>query len=175
MVIPDRNGDAFKSWLKSHWKQVMAHGLILGGFVLYCIFLAGPLSDKLEGIQGESRLQDIKLPAVTNNIQYSIISENNTYTIDLTGWAFIKGEDYKDCQTYIILKSDRKTYVFDTLQAYRPRITSTYKSLNLNLDWAGFWAYIPLRKIEAGKYNIGVYIKKGNIEALQYTWKYVTR
>ena len=158
-----------------HWKQLAAHSLILGGFVLYCIFLAGPITDRLESIPGESRLRDISLPGVSGNIQCSIESQINTYTIDIQGWAFIKGEDYKGCQTFIVLKSADKTYVFDTLQANRPDVTRAFKNMNLDLDWSGLYAWIPLRKIESGEYLIGVYIKKDNVEALQYTGKSVTK
>jgi len=39
----------------------------------------------------------------------------------------------------------------------------------LGLEWAGFHAVIPKEEIEDGAYKIGIYVKKGDIEALKYT------
>ena len=45
----------------------------------------------------------------------------------------------------------------------------------MNLNYSGFMALIPARKITNGEYTVGIYIKKGDIEALIYTNKVVTR
>lgn len=154
-----------------HWKQLAMHGLILGAFLFYCFFLAGPLWDRLESIPGESGLHEIKLPGVSTNILGNIDRVDVTkHLLDIRGWAFIKNEDYKGCQTFIVLKSPYKTYVFDTLPFARPDVVEAFKSLNLlGLDQSGFRANIPLRKVGSGEYVIGIYMKKGNIEALVYT------
>jgi len=157
------------SWMKINRKQFIVHGLILGCFALYCIFLAGIVTDMIEEISGESRLQAISLPGISGNILCAPVPDVVTRgLVDIKGWAFIKGEDYKDCQTFIVLKSANNTYVFDTLWQYRPDVAIYFENLGLDLGWSGFWAKIPIRKIKDGEYLIGVYIKKGDKEALQY-------
>ena len=45
----------------------------------------------------------------------------------------------------------------------------------MNLDYSGFVALIPARKIANGEYVIGIYIRKGDIEALIYADKAVIK
>ena len=47
--------------------------------------------------------------------------------------------------------------------------------MDLNLDYSGFVALIPARKIDNGEYIVGIYITKGDIEALQYTDRAITK
>jgi len=44
----------------------------------------------------------------------------------------------------------------------------------MNFDDSGFLAFIPTGDLEAGQYRIGIYIKKGEIEALKYTDEIIT-
>ncbi len=107
--------ETYDSWLEKHMKEFVVHILVLGSFELYCIFLAGALSDRLEGIAGESRLHKISLPAATTNIQYNIGRfDVREHFIEINGWAFIKGKDCDDIEHYLVLKSDDNTYIFDT-------------------------------------------------------------
>ena len=145
------------SWFKAHRKKVITHTAIIAGFVLFTIFVAEPLFDRLERIPGEAQLYQLQLPAETNNIHFSIgdiIIHSNT--IEISGWALI--EEYYVDRTYIVLKSDRHTYIFDTA----PRELGEW-------GWLGFVTNIPLRKIARGEYILGLYITKGDIQALQYT------
>ena len=59
-------------------------------------------------------------------------------------------------------------YIFDTLPEIRFDITGAYLDTGLNLDDSGFIAGVPKEEIEDGAYKIGIYIKKGDMEALQY-------
>jgi len=72
-----------------------------------------------------------------------------------------------------MLKSDSRTYVSDTILQKRPDVTAHFEELGLNLDNSGFLARIPKEGIESGTYELGIYVKKGNIEALSYTQKLV--
>jgi hypothetical protein len=145
-----------KDWFEVHWKKVLVNGLILSAFLAYAFFLAGPLFSKFEVLEGESPLAQVSLPSPTNNIQYFVgrLSASD-YSIEIEGWAYIEGESDEDSQTYIVLKSAGNTYVFEAS----------------SLAWSGFVSVIPLRKIKEGGYNLGLYIKKVGIEALQYTDK----
>ena len=44
----------------------------------------------------------------------------------------------------------------------------------MNFDDSGFFAFIPKGDLEAGQYKIGIYIKKDNTNAFQYTDKIIT-
>ena len=165
------------SWLKTHRKQVITHTSIIVGFVLFTIFVAEPLFDRLEKFSGEAQLQRLQLPTETNDIRYSIgdISTEDPRVVEVGGWAFIEGEDSENSKVYIVLKSSDRTYIFDTHVVRRPDVTEYFKELGLNLDYSGFTALIPARKIANGEYSVGIYIEKGDIEAMQYTNKAITK
>ena len=163
------------SWLRAHRKQVITHTLIVGAFLLFLLFLSEPLFDRLERVAGESRLYKTTLPAETNDIRYDIgdISTDGHTTVEIRGWAFIEGMDSDNSEIYIVLKSGNRTYIFDTMEQKRPDVTTHFKELGLNLDYSGFRALIPARKIANDAYTVGIYIKKGDIEALSYIDKVV--
>jgi hypothetical protein len=79
-------------------------------------------------------------------------------------------------QIFLVLKSGSDTYIFDTVLWRRPKpVMDNYSYLNLDLDDSGFFAILPLRSVEEGNYTLGIYIKKDNIEALQYTNRTITK
>ncbi|MBI4295816.1 MAG: hypothetical protein HY667_01720 [Chloroflexi bacterium] len=163
------------SWFEISKGKVLVHSFILGSFVLYSIFLAEPLFDKLETIPGEARLVQAQLPGETNNIRYNleryIVSAS---AIELHGWAFIEGYGAERDSVFMVLKSGQATYEFDTFARYTPYITTHYEEAYkeyLNLDWSGFIATIPTRKLKDGEYAIGLYITRDGIQALRYTDK----
>jgi len=162
------------SRLRTHRKSVITHTLIVGAFLLFLLFLAEPLFDRFEQVAGESKLYKTTLPAATNNIQYSIDKlEVTTRALEINGWAFIEGHDSVNNEIYIVLKSAGRTYIFTAETMIREDVTQAFKELNLNLDQSGFRALIPARKIANDEYSVGIYIRKGDIEALQYTGRVV--
>ena len=165
------------SWLKAHRKQVITHTSIVVVFVLCIIFVSEPLFDRLEAVQGESRLCDLPLPAETSGITYyfdDFVTDGRTM-VEIRGWAFINGQDSVNNEKYIVLKSAGRTYVFTTETMMKEGVTQHFKELNLNLDYSGFRALIPVRKLANGEYAVGIYIRKGDIEALMYTNKTIRK
>lgn len=158
-------------WIKNHWKKVLVHLLALTCFALYAIFLGDPLFDKLEADESEAKLHDIQLPSETQNILYTISESPVETAQELKGWAFISGEGSEGSQTYLVLKSDKNTYIFDSLSIVRDDVSKAFEHLNLNVASSGFYSMLSLRKIRNGCYHIGIYIRKGDMEALQYTDK----
>ena len=165
------------SWIKAHRKQVITHTLIVGAFVLFLIFLSEPLFDRLEEISGEAKLQQIQLPAETNNIRYGIesISTEGHTGVEIKGWAFVEGQDSKSRELYIVLKSVQRTYVFDSQVMLKPQLTQKFEELCVNVEYSGFTTIIPARKISNGEYTVGIYIRGGDIEALQYINKEIVK
>ena len=157
------------SWLKAHRKQVITHTSIIVGVALLTVFVVEPLFDRWGEVAGESELCDVTLPPVSDNIEYFFDQFQATaQVLELRGWAFIWGYDSLNTTIYIVLKSAYRTYVFTTEAEIREGVTASYKDLDLNLDYSGFSALIPTGKVASGKYTVGIYIRKGDIEALEY-------
>jgi hypothetical protein len=156
-------------WLKAHWRALSVNGLVLSGFVFYCIFLSGSLFDRFEVTLDEAKLQSIQLPAESETLHVTIEQlKVGSRVAEVQGSAFIVGQTSDNSQTCLVLKSDRKCYVFDSMMQLRTDVTTACSALNVNLDWSGFLCNIPIRKISSGEYVIGVYVKKGDIDALRF-------
>lgn len=108
------------------------------------------------------------LPSEANNISYCVDYFNQNHdSISLAGWAYIMGKSSIGSTIYIVLKSAEKSYLFLPTSHKRPDVTAHFKSLNF--DDSGFSITINKNKLEPGTYKVGIYIRKINIEALQYT------
>jgi hypothetical protein len=162
------------NWFRGNRKAVSIHGTIIVIFILFLLFASGPLFEITQNSEGVASLQKITLPFETNNIVagFDIISVLDT-TIEIGGWAFTEGQGTENSRIYIVLKSDKNTYVFDTISRKRGDITTAFSTLNLNLNNSGFITLIPRDKIVEDRYNIGIYIKKGDSAALEYTDKII--
>lgn len=156
-------------WLRSHWRGIFINVLIVTCFVLYAMFLADPLFDKLEGDEHEAKMQDIMLPDETNDIRFGIAESNFDDDHALRGWAFIIGEDAKDNETLLVLKSDKHTYIFDSSPTASPGVDQIFNDFGRNLKLSGFHSIIPQRIIDNGRYQVGIYIKGRNKRAFQWT------
>lgn len=164
------------SWLRSRSRHILLHTAIVAGFLLFLVFAAESLFGQLERIPGEAQVCQLEPPAETNMIRFNIDAVAiQEHTIELRGWAFLEGydTDLGDSRTYVVLKSDTHTYVFTTSPRERPAVTAHFAELGLNLDWAGFFTIIPLRSVASGEYGIGLWIIRGDAEALQYTGRVV--
>ena len=104
-----------------------------------------------------------------------MVLEDKKHLLEIKGWAFIEGHDSVNNEIYIVLKSADRTYIFGTETWMREGVTQHFKELDLNLDYSGFMALLPARKLADGEYTVGIYIRKGDMEALQYTNKAVTK
>jgi len=120
-----------------------------------------------------SQLQNIPLPQESKDLEASIeeVKKDGPLVI-INGWAAVKGQDSKDSTAYCVLKSGAKTLVFDTLRLYkRPDVTTYFK---IDRDDSGFNAIIPVDRLAKGEYQIGILIRKGKAEHLQYFAKKVS-
>lgn len=164
------------SWISAHRKKVAIHFLILSSFLLYVLFLAGPLFEHFEPKTETAELYDISLPDKTNNIMIGMdrvfIGHNS---IEPVGWAFVEGQSSVNSTTYIVLASEQHTYIYKATPLTRVDVTWTFRDLDLDLDLSGFIATISVEQIRNGEYDIGIYITEGAIEALQYTDKAVIK
>ncbi len=160
-----------RSWLRKHRRQVAIHSCVIVGFLVFTLFVAEPLFDRLERIPGEAQLHRLNLPSETGGMLSHVdeIKTEGHSAVELIGWAFIEGKDSENSEVYVVLKSGRRTYIFDTMMRMRPDVTRHFAEMGLDLDCSGFSTMIPIRRIANGEYTVGIYIRKGDIEALQYT------
>ncbi len=101
--------------------------------------------------------QFFTLPKLSNNIKYTIDTYSKTKDyINIEGQAFIEGENKTGQIVYIVLKSENKIYIFDTVS------TKGYDN---------FYSRIPIDKIQKGNYKISIFIRKDIDKALKYTDK----
>ena len=112
------------------------------------------------------------LPPETADVQYAIdtIAQTKLYgksSIDVSGWAFIDGENPGDNQINIVLKSEENQYIFGTISVDRTDVAAAFS--NQNLLHVGFTARFPVEQIQDGKYKVGICISKGDLLKLRYT------
>jgi hypothetical protein len=165
------------TWFTTHKKGIITHTAVVAGFALFLVFASVPLFDKLEAAPGEARAHRLRLPAETTNMRYEIgdIRTDGRTGIEILGWAFVDGQDCQKGKIYVVLKSEQRTYVFDTRFDWKPDLINIDPKLVSNADYSGFKTLIPARKIDSGEYIVGLYIKYGSSEALQYTDRLVVK
>lgn len=119
--------------------------------------------------------QEITLPDATNNISFSFdrLIECKK-AVEITGWAYINGKSSENNRIYIILRSEKRTYIFETVPQKRIDVTAHFNIMNLNFDDSGFSTIINISGIEKENYRIGIYIEKDKEKALNYTDKTIT-
>jgi hypothetical protein len=122
-----------------------------------------------------SKLVEVTLPEEPGNMQFYVAGINEQKDeeqefVEIRGWAFIEGHSTKDSKTYVVLKSDINTYVFDTIPKFAWWVALHFGNYyDWDLDYSGFIARIPGDQLQDGTYQLGIYIAKGDIEAFCYT------
>jgi hypothetical protein len=169
------------SWLRTHRKKIITHTAIIGGFVLFTVFVSVPLFARLDRVPNEAQLHRLQLPAETTNMRYGIdnIFTDSHSVVEIVGWAFVDGQDSQNRELYIVLKSAQRTYVFDTRVELKAYLLQVGEGLILNADHSAFRTFIPARKISDGEYIVGFYIRSylrnRVVESLYYTDRVVIK
>jgi hypothetical protein len=117
-----------------------------------------------------SHQQSFALPQETNDIEASFeeVKKGNGI-VEINGWSAVKKQDSKNGSIYCVLKSKDKIYIFDTFQLYkRPDVTTYFR---IDRDDSGFNAIIPVDKLEKGEYQIGILLRKDNVNHFKYFGK----
>jgi phosphoglycerol transferase len=124
--------------------------------------------EKSSSIRGLKKLQQTDLPIETKGIRYNVdvLRVVKDY-IEISGWAFINEKSSENSKIQLGLWSKKNSYLINTICDKRPDVTAYFKSLNF--DDSGFSSVIAKEEIEIGTYKLGIYIKKDNTEAFQYT------
>jgi hypothetical protein len=94
-------------------------------------------------------------------------------SLKIVGWGFLEGFNSDSLKTYILFKKDEQIISYNTVLQIRKDLTTGFIKTGLNLDSAGFQVKIPATNFEKGKYQLGLYIEKGNNSGILFSDKYV--
>lgn len=84
--------------------------------------------------------------------------------VKLEGWAYLKGISSANNQIFVLLISDRNSYIFEVSTIKRPDVTSSFKEFNY--DHSGFSISIPYIVLDRNEYDVFLYLKKGKIRGV---------
>jgi hypothetical protein len=103
--------------------------------------------------------RNISLPDPTNDINsaWEIKTDNDMISIN-GGWAYLEGQEYVNCKTYLVLKGEKKTYTFDTHMQFRHDVTIAMSQGDL--DYSGFNVFIKKETLDDDQYRVGLLISK---------------
>lgn len=112
-----------------------------------------------------SSQKDVNIPNETNNIAFSvdtIVHDKNGEHGDrlmISGWAFINDKKNINPSKYIILKSEGKTHIYDSINTKRIDVKEYFKKdSSYMLEDSGFLVHIPTN-IPDGKYQVGILVE----------------
>ena len=109
----------------------------------------------------------------TNNVRHNVEWIRETAEgVEIGGWAFIDNQSAAGSEVFVVIKVADHESIFPAAKAQRHDVSVYFK--NPNLDDSGFSALLKKGDIPRGEYRIGLYLKQGTQEALQYTSKSVT-
>jgi hypothetical protein len=110
----------------------------------------------------------------TNEISFFIDQVDKTDSLlIIQGWGFLQGLNAKSLKSYVLLKKNDNVAIFDIWVRERKDVTKVFIQSGLNLDSSGIVAKIPSANLEAGKYQLGFYIVKGNQSGIVYSDKFI--
>jgi hypothetical protein len=124
-------------------------------------------------MDGESTVQLVKfLPSETEGITYNFDEfQDRGGAFFVRGWAYMKGQSAEKSLIYIVLASKGAEYMVQAMPQKRPDVTAYFGSGDY--DDSGFVLSLRKGDLETGEYRVGIYIKKGGIEGLQYTNRFI--
>ena len=137
-------------------------------------FLKFSLVDDATSVQntaeGFSEDVVIEFPPPTNSVKYIFDRiEQNQYSVEITGWAFIKNRSGRDDEIYLVLSSNDSEKVYTTTPIKRTDIANTFG--NVELINSGFTCKIPLNTDQPGAYEIGLLIRPSEGDAVYHLTK----
>lgn len=94
--------------------------------------------------------------------------------VNIIGWGYLDGLNTDDIEHYVVLKKSDKTILYSSQNRLRQDVTAHFKKSGLDLDHSGFFARVPKKGLQRGKYQVGLYIVKSDDRGVIYTDKCVT-
>lgn len=94
---------------------------------------------------------------------------NDVITVD--GWGYLVGMNADSMKTYLLAKMNDSINVFSVMVVNRGDVTAYFKDQKLNFDRSGYRAQIGVKSLKRGKYQLGIYIEKGNQTGIMFSEK----
>jgi hypothetical protein len=164
------------NWIRGHKNQVLVHGLIWTTFILYSLFLSGPLFARFEAVPDEAMLVQMDLPAETNNLYYKLEKLiTSKEALEIQGWIYISGYDSDNDHPFIVIKSDEASDLFTASIIWDKTVADRFGGFQIDPSWTYFSSTIPVRKIDNGEYSIGLCLTRGENTYLQYSSQILTK
>jgi len=92
--------------------------------------------------------------------------------VNIGGWGFLDGMNAENIKSFILLKNNEKVTVYSVNIIIRKDVSNVYKETGLDLDSSGFITQIPVKNLEKGHYQVGMYIEKGNQTGMIFSNKF---
>lgn len=124
------------------------------------------------GCSVEKPLQPPAMKETDNITHYVDRVANTDAGTEIAGWAFIETVDTAGSEVFVILKAGETQGMFAAGKVLRPDVSQHFN--NPGLDGSGFSVLIKRGVMGKGEYRLGLYIKRGTQQALQFTTKTVT-
>jgi len=111
----------------------------------------------------------VNIEKPTKELNYSFDKvEKSGDSLILYGWSFFQGMDAESQKSYFLLKGNGNIHVFGVDLLRRKDVTRYFAKSGLNLDLSGFQANIPIKNLEKGNYQVGLYTVKGDQKGMVY-------
>jgi len=100
--------------------------------------------------------------------------DTSTATVKISGWAYFEKQDATKSVLYLVLVKEGVAHRLESKKVFREDVTTYFKS-DFDLSNSGFNGTVDLATLEAGKYELGLYLtnKESKKEGLVLTGKYV--
>jgi len=121
-----------------------------------------------------SRKVDLKFKESTDKVRYYFdITDIYENSLKIVGWGFLVGFNSDSLESYILFRKNGQIIAYNAIAQIRKDLTTGFSKTGLNLDSSGFHVKIPIQNFDAGNYNLGLYIVKGNRAGIIFSDKFV--
>ncbi len=162
-----KNTDIFKG------KIIWGHLAVLTCFLAYLVFFAVPLFNLIEKAPYESRQIEMTLPSPTNDVTYWFVSTMAAAdSIQVIGCALIDDHEAQKASIFVVLsahENNGRRYIFDTQQFANLIYRLNINGRDIDAGNAKFFCCIPIKGLEPGTYQVGLYLMADNIKSFENT------
>jgi len=111
-------------------------------------------------VVGQLMNNDLQFPETKGVFKSSLKLEKDENNISINnGWAFIEGKNAKEQKVYVVLNAVQGSYIFETNKKQRHELAEIFGKQYVG---AGFTFEVKRKKLQPGKYLIGIMIAEND-------------
>jgi len=133
----------------------------------------GIMGSSLESLRSRRKTMALKEASRTATHHIDIF-EDSAEMATIAGWGFLNGLDTKDIKHYLLFKNGDHIEIVSTIPQTREDVTAAFRDSKINLDKSGYLANVPKDLLPEGRYQIGLYIVKGEDQGMAFFDRYIT-